>query len=462
MSVTNPSTALSNIAWRWGVLLCLLFVSLSWSNCRPGGSTQFPFDAASESLREPPNEQNLPDTQTSTIDSSTSLPPVGWKPTVLLISLDGFRWDYFNKADTPHLNELIQGGAKARSLIPVFPSKTFPNHYSIVTGLYPENHGIVSNSMYDPEFKEYFKITDSQATSDGKWWEGEPIWVTAVKQGQRSATMFWPGSDAAIQNTRPSYWRAYQGNLSHAERIQQLVRWLELPAEQRPTFLTLYLEDVDTAGHDAGPDSIAVYQAIQKVDQTLGTLFKELKQRGLFSHLNIVVTSDHGMTELSLDRRIFLSDYIDLNDVYINEISMVLSLNPKAGKEQLVYDQLKDKHPRLKVYKREEVPEHLHYRKHRRIGQIIGIAEEGWTVVIDKNYTSIYAASHGYDPAYPSMHGIFVAHGPAFKQGHTIDSFTNIHIYALMCHILKLTPAAHDGELSKVRDVLRSGTEPSP
>lgn len=442
-----PSQAMFSLSFRrfWFIGL-ISSIILVWWSCRQDNIT-YPQDAATE--------QTLPDQQNNGSDTQGTKPPTGWQPTVLLISLDGFRWDYFAKANTPNLQRLIRNGVKARSLIPVFPSKTFPNHYSIVTGLYPENHGIVSNSMYDPEFKEFFKITDSNATTDGKWWEGEPIWVTAHKQGQRSGTMFWPGSDAAIQNIRPTYWRTYQGNLSHTERIQQLMRWLDLPAAQRPTFLTLYLEEVDAAGHDSGPESISVFQAIQTVDQTLGLLLKELEQRGLLQHIHILVTSDHGMTELSLDRRIFLADYIDLNDVYINEISMILSLNPKAGKEELVYEQLKGKHPHLKVYKREEVPEHLHYRKHRRIGQIIGIADEGWSVVIDKDYTSLYAGSHGYDPSYPSMHGILIAHGPSFASGKEIASVENIHLYALMCHLLKLTPAPNNGDINKIRDMLR-------
>lgn len=376
------------------------------------------------------------------------------QPTVLLISLDGFRWDYLATADAPNLQRFVETGVKATSLVPVFPSKTFPNHYTIVTGLYPENHGIVSNSMFDPVFREVFRMTDARATTDGKWWEGEPIWVTAFRQGQRTATMFWPGSDAAIQGVRPTYYRSYNGRLPHKDRVNQVIKWLTLPKEKRPTFLTLYLEDVDAAGHAHGPDSVNVFSAIKRVDTTLGLLRAELEKRKLLEKINIIVTSDHGMAALSPERRIFLNDYIDLNDTYINEISMVLALNPKEGKLEKVYAALKGKHPHLKVYKKSEVPERLHYRKHRRIAEIVAIADEGWTVVRDRNF-SIYSGSHGYDPQIKSMHGIFIASGPAFRRGHSVPSFQNIHLYELMCHILKLKPAKNDGSLEKVKGVLR-------
>lgn len=420
----------------------------SESSCRQWGPAQ----PNTEDTRQAESTNN-PDA--SSQESSKLEQAQATTATVLLISLDGFRWDYFDRVETPNLDRLRKEGVVAKSLIPVFPSKTFPNHYSIVTGLYPENHGIVSNSMFDPVFRERFTITDLKATTDGKWWEGEPIWVTAQKQGLKSGTMFWPGSDAPIQNTRPTYSRTYDGRLPHADRVKQVLEWLKLPKEKRPSMLTFYLEDVDSAGHANGPSSFAVDNAIRSVDKTLGTLFKGIEDLGMMDSVNIIVTSDHGMAELSLDRRIILSDYINTNDVYINEISMVLSLNPKAGKLEQVYQQLKGKHPRLKVYKREEMPEHLHYRKHRRIGQIIALADEGWTVVVNRDFTSIFAGSHGYDPKLPSMHGIFLARGPAFAIGKSVPSFENIHIYELMCHILGLTPAPNDGSFDKVKNLLR-------
>ncbi len=187
----------------------------------------------------------------------------------------------------------------------------------------------------------------------------------------------------------------------------------------------------------------------------MGLLFKELEQRKWFDKINIVVTSDHGMTALSKERRIFLDDYINLDDTYINELSMVVALNPKPGKLEQVYTALKGKHPRLKIYKKSEVPQRLHYRNHRRIAEIIGIADEGWVVTRDRNFSSIYAGSHGYEPSVKSMHGIFIAHGPAFRKGYTTPSFQNIHIYELLCHILKLKPAKNDGDFEKVKGMLR-------
>ncbi len=444
-SIQPPS---SQRALGWLALLFVLLVVVAEGSCRQRG----PLPPESTTTAE---GQSAERDASSGEHSSTSEYQFAQKTTVLLISLDGFRWDYFDRVNTPNLDQLRNKGVQAKGLVPVFPSKTFPNHYSIVTGLFPENHGIVSNSMFDPVFRERFTITDANATTDGKWWEGEPIWVTAHKQGLKSATMFWPGSDAAIQGVRPTYYRKYDGRLPHTERVKQILTWLKLPLEQRPSFLTFYLEDVDTAGHSYGPSSIAVDNAIRAVDQTVGKLLKGIEELGLGDSINIIITSDHGMAELSLDRRIILSDYIDTNDVYINEISMVLSLNPKDGKLETVYQQLKDKHPHFKIYKKEEMPEGLHYRKHRRIGQLIGLADEGWTFVIHSDYKSIYAGSHGYDPKLTSMHGIFVAQGPAFKVGSKVPAFANIHIYALMCQILGLTPAPNDGKLEAVQNLLK-------
>jgi len=379
--------------------------------------------------------------------------------TVLLISVDGFRWDYFQKADTPNLDKLIEEGVKAESLKPVFPSKTFPNHYTIVTGLYPEHHGIVSNRMYDPNMNAYFSLGDRNAVSDGRWYGGEPLWVTAEKQNVISATYFWPGSEAEIEGIRPSYWKEYNGRTPNSERISQILKWLELPEEKRPRFLTLYFSDTDNAGHRYGPDSPEVVEAIRKIDQNMGELIAGLKARDWFDKINIIITSDHGMTATSKDRVIFLDNYISLDDVDVIDWSPVLALRPKEGKLEAVYQALKNANSHLAVYKKEEIPERFHYRDNPRITPIIAIADEGWSITSHDYYSErperYDGGAHGYDNELKSMQGIFIARGPAFKSGLKVPTFMNIHIYEMIAHILDIKPAPNDGSLDSVKVMLR-------
>lgn len=381
------------------------------------------------------------------------------EPTVILISLDGFRWDYLEKANTPNLDFLSTNGVKAKALIPAFPTKTFPNHYTIVTGLYPEKHGIIANKMYDPKFKSTFSLGDRSSVEDGRWWGGEPVWVTTEKQGQISATLFWPGSEASIKGVRPTYWEKYDGKLEYKKRVQKVLDWLELPLKKRPTFIALYFDEPDTQGHKYGPDSKEVKDAIHKVDTTLGQLMEALKQRGILEKVNIIITSDHGMTSIKPDKVIFLDDYIDLNTVEIIDWSPVLALYPHDGEKEKIYNTLVKAHPQLNVYYKEDIPERLHFRNHRRITPIIGIANEGWSIssrdLLNSLKLKFLRGTHGYDNQVSSMHGIFIASGPAFKKGSVIKSFESIHIYNLITKILSLKPASNDGNIDSVQILLK-------
>ncbi|MEE9167109.1 MAG: ectonucleotide pyrophosphatase/phosphodiesterase [Candidatus Neomarinimicrobiota bacterium] len=379
--------------------------------------------------------------------------------TVILISFDGFRWDYLERADTPNLDYLVQNGVQAQALIPVFPSKTFPNHMSIITGQYPENHGIVSNRMYDPLFDAFFWIgAESEPARDGRWYEGEPLWITAEKQGQIAATMFWPGSDAEIRGIRPTHWSYYDGTISREERINRVLSWLDLPRDRRPTFITTYFEETDNWGHEYGPDDPQVDSVVQALDGTVGALLDSLRIREYLDRINLILTSDHGMTGLSRQRVVFLDDYIDLETVTVVDWSPVTAILPAEGLEDTVYHALDGAHPNLSVYRKEELPERFHYRNHRRITPIICVADEGWSVTSHEyfdTHVDVYSGgTHGYDNRLPSMHGIFIAYGPAFKDDLMVRPFMNIHIYELICHILKLNPAQNDGSLDSVMVVL--------
>lgn len=384
--------------------------------------------------------------------------PQRLQPTVLLISIDGFRWDYMDRTETPTLDRLAGDGVQARALIPVFPTLTFPNHYTVVTGLFPEKHGIVSNTMYDPVFDATYSLGNREAIADGRWYAGEPIWVTAEEQGQKAATFFWPGSEAEIQGIRPSYWKPYDGRVPHAERVKQILEWLDLPPEKRPTFLTLYFSSVDSKGHEYPPASREVLAAVRSIDRTLGALIQGLEQRQILDDINILITSDHGMAATSRDRIIFLDDYIDLDRVRVVDWGALASIRPHSGEEKIIYRALVNAHPHMRVYRKAETPQHWHYRKHRRIQPIIAVADEGWSITSRGYFQShpdrYTGGAHGYDNALISMRGIFIAHGPAFKQGLRMGPLKNIHLYALMTEILDLTPAPNAGSVDSVRVML--------
>lgn len=387
------------------------------------------------------------------------------QPALILISLDGFRWDYLEKTPTPNLHRLIRGGVMAQSLTPSFPTFTFPNHYTIVTGLYPEHHGIVDNNMFDPALRAAFKVGQASSATDGRWWSGgEPIWVTAKKQGLVTATLFWPGSEAEIEGERPNYWKLYDGKLPNRERIAQILAWLDLPPGQRPSFITLYLSDANDAGHRYGPDSGEVKAAIKKLDGEIGLLLEELERRGMLGDTDLVVTSDHGMTPVSPEKIIYLEDFIDISaaDIYTTSADPVLSLWPHAGMKTKIYEALKRANPRLKIYLKEETPERFHYRNNRRIGPVVCVCDEGWRVAAKRGRGSTgvetQKGTHGYDPRLRSMQGVFIASGPGLKKGFVVSSLQNTEIYNLMAALLGLKPAPNDGHAEAIRSMLNTFT----
>ena len=380
---------------------------------------------------------------------------------VILVSFDGWRWDYDTKAPAPNLRSLMARGVRAENLIPSFPSKTFPNHYTIVTGLYPGHHGIVANVIRDPSTGRTFRMT-TREVRDPMWWGGEPIWVTAERRGQPTAAMFWVGSEAPIGGVQPRYWNAYDRSYPPDDRVDQVLRWLDLPAGERPRLVTLYFEDADSAGHADGPDSAAVREAIRRADGYLGRLLRGLDRRGLTDAVNIIVVSDHGMAAVDATRVVVLDDYVSLDDEEVVDLNPTLGVFPKPGREDEVYRALSDAHPRLSVYRRAQTPERWHYRDHPRIPPIVGVVDEGWQVLRRDTLAAILArrvsgngGQHGYDPMLMSMRGIFVAAGPAFTRGATVPALENVHLYNALAQILRLTPAKNDGDPAVARSLLR-------
>ena len=360
----------------------------------------------------------------------------------------------------PNLKALAARGVRAEGLIPSFPSKTFPNHYTIVTGLYPDHHGIVSNNIDEPGFPERFTMA-SETAKNGRWWGGEPLWVTAIGQGQRAASMFWPGSEAPIRGVRPNEWRPFDDKLPNGDRVRQVLDWLALPPERRPSFVTLYFSEVDAAGHRFGPASPELREAARRVDDALGQLVSGIHALELLPQTTLVVASDHGMAQLADNRVIFLDDYIDMATVNVVEWTPVLALAPVGAPVDGVYRTLKGKHRALNIYRKGELPARLRYGRHARIAPILGLADEGWRVTTHQRAADDLAADrrhggdHGYDPRHKSMQGLFVAAGPRVRQGVVVPPFQNIHIYNFLCGVLGLTPAANDGDPRVTRAFFR-------
>lgn len=384
------------------------------------------------------------------------------QPTVLLISLDGFRYDYLAKYAPANLNSLARTGERARWMIPSFPSKTFPNHYTIATGLYPQNHGIVENNIYDPGFDAVFMLSDRGEIEKSRWWLGEPIWVTAEKQGQKTASVFYPGTEGEIAGSRPSYWKAYDKELSNTVRVDTILSWLDLPVDQRPTFLALYFSDTDDAGHAFGPISRETKKAVLKVDQELGRLIMGLKAREIFTQINLIIVSDHGMTTVNWNNAILLDKFDPKLAKRVFWTREIVSIFPRDGKEDEIYQSLKRKlPPQARVYRKAEMPARFHYSQSPRIAPLLVLPAEGWILTnsrafaeMVKDKTKRPKGGHGYDNRLPSMRAIFIAHGEAFKKGKIVEAFENIQVYNIMTKILGLKPARNDGNYVAAKAVL--------
>ncbi len=372
-------------------------------------------------------------------------------PAVVLIGVDGFHPSYLSRPPSRHLRELARQGVQARWMTPVFPTLTFPNFYSIATGLYPEHHGIVSNTMLDSALGS-FSLRDRSSVEDPRWWGGEPIWVTAVKQNQRAATYFWPGSEVQIKRVRPTYYKRYDASVPNAARVWQVLQWLSLPSTQAPSLLTLYLNAVDDVGHRFGPNAPESDSAIARVDSAVGALMDGLEQRGLTGKVNLIVVSDHGMAEVAPDHVIHLEQLIDTAAVNLVDQGAIVSLSPKAGRGDEIIAQLR-RSPHLKVFRKSGIPAGLHYRSHPRIQPIVAVADEGWIATAGSGGPGPLGM-HGYPPDLASMRGLFLGRGPAFARGVVVPPFQNIHVYDLIAHILGLTPAPNDGSLDSLRAVL--------
>ena len=377
---------------------------------------------------------------------------------VVLVSLDGFRWDYLQRPAARRLRAIVALGVHAEKLTPSFPSKTFPNHYTLVTGLYPENHGIAANVMRDSALGR-FATGNDPAVRDARWFRGEPIWVTAEKQGVRSAAYFWPGSEAAIGGIRPHWFYPFDVTTSRATRVERVLDWLAMPDSTAPRLITVYFSDVDTDGHNFGPLATETDSAIARVDSAVGAILDGVTALGASERVDLIVVSDHGMTAISSERTIALDDYVSLDSLDIGDVSPVATLIPKPGRDAYVFNALEHASPHLQVFRKGTLPERLHYNTGAHVTPIVAIADEGWSIGTRASLASMRAGrtygAHGYDNQLSSMGALFVATGPDFKHGVTVPPFANIHVYPLLAEVLHLQPAVTDGSLDSVRTLLR-------
>ncbi|XP_068446584.1 bis(5'-adenosyl)-triphosphatase enpp4 [Clinocottus analis] len=373
-------------------------------------------------------------------------------PPLLLVSFDGFRADYLRRFPMPNLKRLYSQGVLVEQLTNVFITKTFPNHYTLVTGLYPESHGIIATNMYDPAINKSFHVGPND--TDPVWWsEAQPLWITALDSGYETATMMWPGSDVVLDNRTASHYRRYDSRVTFQQRLGNVTKWmLGDGKEQGAMFAALYWEEPDKSGHLFGPDNdTAMSKVLKEVDDNIGLLISELIRTGLWEHVNVMVTSDHGMTQCSADRLIRLDDCLHPDNYTLVDLSPVTAIIPHHDPEA-VFALLDKCHPNMTVYLKSAIPDRLHYRNNERTTPLILVADEGWTIVQRGGLPHL--GDHGYDNTLPSMHPFMAAVGPSFRRGFRISSLQSVDIYPLMCRLLLVPPQPNNGTLNQARCML--------
>lgn len=380
------------------------------------------------------------------------------KPYVILISADGFRYDYAEKYKAEHLLALRKKGVQALSMRPSFPSKTFPNHYTLVTGLYPAHHGLINNRFYDPQRQEFYSPGNRSAVEDPSWYGGVPLWVLAEQQQMLSASFYWVGSEAPILGIHPTYYYRYNETIPIEERISTVVEWLKLPEAQRPHLITFYLPEVDHAGHRYGPDAPETARAVQFIDTAIQKLTEAVASTGL--PVNFIFVSDHGMTQIDTEHPLPMPASIDTAKFIVSDGDVLIELHARKKRHiNKTYRNLKKEAKGYTVYRKKDMPARLHYGKEddrmQRIGDIILLAD--WPRIFHGSEKPPVPGHHGYDPVnVKDMHATFYAWGPAFKEGLQIPSFENIHVYPLIAHILGLSYTHNiDGEAAALQEVLQ-------
>jgi predicted AlkP superfamily pyrophosphatase or phosphodiesterase len=374
---------------------------------------------------------------------------------VVMVSFDGFRWDYTDLYPTPNFDDMALQGVKAKHLVSSFPTKTFPNHYTLATGLYPDQNGIINNSFYASDLNGIYRMGDRTMVTDPAAYFGEPVWVTAERQGIKAASYFWVGSEADIMGTPPSYRYSYDGNVPYKERVDQVIRWMKKPVEKRPGLLMLYFEEPDGVGHSRGPEDGETGEVVSYVDGVLGYLRSEISKLEYGDLVNLIVLSDHGMGPISPDKYVNLNDYIReewaIAIIGGNPVYLVQPAEGCADSITAVLDALEG----VNAWQKEDIPARLHYGNSPRFPGIVVVADSTWSIGTRPDPSGYTGGAHGYDNAYTDMNAIFYAEGPAFKRNYIAEPFSNVEVYGIVAHILGLDPAPTEGNIENVSDIFR-------
>lgn len=394
---------------------------------------------------------------------TTTPPPSAAEPprrSLLLVSLDGVNPLYLGRGDSPNLDRLAREGVHAVWMNPSYPSLTFPNHYSIVTGLRPDHHGIVHNTMRD-EALGHFWLANREAVGDGRWWSGEPIWVSAEKAGLATATLSWPGSEADVAGVRPTRWHAYDEDRPIGTRVDMVAGWLAEPEATRPRFATLYFEHPDSAAHAHGPRSRELRATLRAIDDAIGELLAKLDATGARGRTDIVVVSDHGMAEVPEGQVVATEDMAAADVAELVMSGQVVGFRPQPGRTADAERALLGRHPHYQCWRKGELPARWRYGTHPRVPPIVCQMDKGWDA-IPRDYIARRPAgtrgSHGYDPAEPDMRAIFIASGPSFRQGVVLPAFDNVDVYPLLARLLGIPEQPNDGTIGPLLPALRDRT----
>lgn len=369
---------------------------------------------------------------------------------VILISIDGLRWSDLGRGDTPTLERLAAGGASG-ALTPSFPSLTFPNHWTLVTGVEPDRHGIIANSFRDPVLGEFHM----SETHEAFWSGAEPLWVSAERANVRTATMFWPGSETSIDGVRPTYWRPFDREVSDLDRTQQVLDWLDLPAVQRPKLITLYFNAVDRAGHRYGPDAPETRLAIRLVDAAVEALLAGLQTRGLAGNALLVVVSDHGMAQTSPERVIWLDDLIDPTALRVTYAGALLLADPVSGREAEAELALTSPRDHIACWRKDRIPQRFHYGAHPRVPRLVCLLDSGWLISERSRPPTRYGGAHGYEPRSKDMQAVFIAYGSAIARGRRLDALDSVDIHPFMVRMLDIPAPIGDGNVEHTRRAIR-------
>uniref|UniRef100_A0A8C5JM18 Ectonucleotide pyrophosphatase/phosphodiesterase 3 n=1 Tax=Junco hyemalis TaxID=40217 RepID=A0A8C5JM18_JUNHY len=382
-------------------------------------------------------------------------------PPLILFSMDGFRAEYLDTWSSllPNMEKLKTCGTHSKYMRAVYPTKTFPNHYTIVTGLYPESHGIIDNNMYDVDLNAHFSLSGEEKFKPA-WWKGQPVWLTAMSQNLKAGTFFWPGSDVPIGGKYPTLYTIYNGSVPYEERISGILKWLDNAQSERPDIYTLYIEQPDSSGHSFGPVSAGVIKALQLADKAVGMLMDGLKQRNLHKCVNLIVLADHGMEKTYCKKLEYMTNYFKEVDFYLYAGPAARIRAKDVPKDYFTFDSegiiknltCRRSPQHFKPYLTPDLPKRFHYANNIRIDKVHLLVDRQWLAV---SYTSCDGGNHGYNNEFKSMEAIFLAYGPSFKEKTEVDAFENIEVYNLMCDLLRIAPAENNGTHGSLNHLLK-------